>query len=66
MGGRDGAVGHVLHAALAFIVGFYCCSRSSVRKHSYAKGVAVVFTDGCLSGVPAGLARTPCLDLPQE
>ena len=37
---------HVLHAALAFIVGFYCCSRSSVRKHSYAKGVAVVFTDG--------------------
>ena len=59
-------MGHMLRAALVFIVGFYCCPWSSMRSHSYAKGVAVVFTDGCPSGVPAGLVRTPCLDLPQE
>ena len=60
------AEGHALCAALVFIVGFYCCPSSSVRTHSYAKGAAVVFTDGCPSGVLAGLVRTPYLDLHQE
>ena len=51
----------VLHAALAFIVGFHCCPWSSVRTHSYAKGAAVVFTDGCPSVAPAGSSEDPLL-----
>ena len=40
------AVGHALRAALVFIVGFCCCTWSSVRMHFYEKGAAVDFTDG--------------------
>ena len=53
---------HMLHAVLAFIVGFYCCPWSSVRTHSYAKGAAVVFfTDGCPSVAPVGSQEDPLL-----
>ena len=52
---------HMLHAALAFIVGFYCCPWSSVRMHSYAKGSAVVFTNACPSVAPAGSCEDPLL-----
>ena len=51
---------HMLRAALAFVVGFYCCSWSSVRTHSYGKGVAVVFTNRCPNLMPAGFREDPC------
>ena len=60
-GGGVIVVLHVLHAALAFIVGFYCCPWSSVRTHSYTKGAAVVFTNGCPSVAPAGSHEDPLL-----
>ena len=52
------AVLHVFCAAWGFgLLSFW----SSVRKHSYVKGAAAVFTGGCPSVVPAGLREDPFL-----